>query len=167
MIDRLGVHAAHQAHLIGDAADGGEQFAQFDAGGAAAAEGADGGHRGPLRIAAGHRGETRGAPDALRNIFACPGAHHRLGVEQIDMRRPSPLPKHDDPFGSGRMVGQAGQPGHAPRRSCQFSCRCIAGQQRGQRHTADPHACRTEQAAAGDSLLVVVPQFVHGAITPA
>ena len=146
MVDRLGVHAADDANLIGDPADVRQHLGELDPGVAVAFEGLDGRLDRPLRVAAGHRREPRRAADTLGDVLAGKLAHHRLGVVEIDVRRPPSLPEHDNPLRLRRMMGEIREPGdHRPGRGP------LPAKQRCQSHAADPHAGRSEQAPARDT----------------
>ena len=60
--------------------------------------------------------ESRVVPRTLSGMsFPASRPHHRLGVEQVHMRRPAPLPEDDDALGLRGEMGQARQPGLARR----------------------------------------------------
>ena len=150
VVHRFGVHAPHQADLVGDAADAGQHLAHLDARFAVLPEALDRRDDRPLGIAARHRREPCAAADALGDILATAADQRRLGIKQVDVRRPASLPEHDDPLRRGRMMRQPWQAGRRSGLSHIARCRCVAVEQRRQRDRADAQASRAEEPPAGE-----------------
>ena len=65
----------------------------------------------PLAVAARHGREPGRPPHAVGDVLPGRRTHHRLGVEQVHVRRPAPLPEDDDSLRLRGEMGQARQPG--------------------------------------------------------
>ena len=115
VVDGLGVHASNQADLVGDRSHVREHLAHLDAGLAVLLERLDRGEGRPLAVAARHGREPGRPAHAVGDVLPGRRPHHRLGVEQVHMRRPAPLPEDDDPLRLRGEMGQARQPGLALR----------------------------------------------------
>ena len=104
MIHRFGMHAANEADLVRDAADVGKHFAERYSCLTIFFERLDRRLTRPLPVSAGHRRQTRRATNSVGDILALHFLHHRLFVEQIDVRRTATLPHHDDSLRLGKVM---------------------------------------------------------------
>ena len=109
VIHRLRVHRPHEADVVRDRPDVRQHRAHREPRAAVAPVRLDRRHAGPAGVAGRHRRQSRRAADRSRDVAARHLAQHRLVVEEIDMRRPAPLPHHDDALRLRNMMRQPGQ----------------------------------------------------------
>ena len=159
VVHRLRVHAADKADFVGQRADVREHFAELDARLPIALERFDRGQCRPLAVAARHRGEPRRSADAVGDILARVGPHDGLGIEEVDVRRPSALPEDDDALGLGGEMRQTRQP-RFPLRLV-GSTRGAVSQQRRQGRHADSARRSSEELPARDASRVFSLKVVH------
>ena len=149
VVHRLRVHASDDAEVVGQAAEIRQHLAHFDAALAVLSERLDRRHGGPLGITARHRRKPRRSADAVGDVLTSPLLEHRLGIEEVDVRRPAPLPEHHHSLRLRLVVRQPRQARLAPRCGRRRGrSKRVALEQRGEGHRADPEAGRAEQVAA-------------------
>jgi hypothetical protein len=145
VVDRLGVHRADEAKIIGDAREVREQFAHPRPALTLAGEAEDrGGHRKTL-LARGHRGEPLPLADRFGQILAALRLHLRLGIEEVHLRGRAGLEEVDDPLCLRGMVRE--------RRSGGSGGGSRASQQPGQRRGAEGGAAALQEKAAVEEIL--------------
>ena len=112
MVDRLGVHRANEAQVVGNLRRVRQQFTDFDA---ALPCGLKGKGRSGDRLAGlfgRHGRQTLTAPHTLRKFGTVSAGQTRLGIEQVELRGSSGLLQKDDPFGSCQRLNSL-RPDHA------------------------------------------------------
>ena len=142
VVDRLGVHRADEAQVIGDAGNVRQHVADLDAALAARRKLERRPDQRQRRLVAGHRGEPLAPPDRLRQLGAMLFDQRRLGIEQVELRRAAALEQINDALGLGREVRSAHHTA-AGRRTGQRA----RLEQAAQRDAAQPHAERIEETA--------------------
>ncbi len=111
MVDRLGVHRADDAEVVGDFAGVRQEVAVFDAGLAVFLEvGERAGERERGLIAA-HARQALPLTNRIGKRLKVAFTQQGLGVEGFELRRAARLEEVDDALGLGREVRAAGQGG--------------------------------------------------------
>ena len=108
MVDRVGVHGAEHADLIGDAADVREEFADFGPALAMTGELESARLAGEARLRGHHAGDALAAANRIGEIFVELTIEFGLRIQQVEVRGAAGLEEADDAFGLGGEVGQAG-----------------------------------------------------------
>ncbi len=161
VVDRLGEHRLHEAHIINDVAVAGQQIAEPRARLPMLGEFEDRPGQRQRRLLGRHAGEPLTGADEVGQLLAVLFVQQRLVVEQILLRRPAGLKQIDHSLdarremqlpehaaaGRGRGAGRAGQ-------------RTV--EQRAQRQTTQPRSRGTKEMAARDARQLVKKfRFVH------
>ena len=147
MVDRLGVHRADDAELVGDRTRVGEHLTHLDAAGAPFLEGLNRADAVVLRVATRHRGETGIAAHAGGDFLSGHLFEQRFVVKEVDVRRASALPEADHALSLGGEVRQARQPADGV--ACGLG---IAGEEGAESDGADALDAGTKEAAASQAL---------------
>ena len=132
VVDRLGVHAANEAHLVGHARRVGKQFADPHPTLAMLGKLELRRRDREAGLPRGHRREPLAVADALGEILVEPVVHERLVVVEVHLRRPADHVQIDDVLRLRREVGAVGA--------------------RHPRHAVIPHNCRPAAIATGQAL---------------
>ena len=109
VVDGLGVHRAHDADLVSDAADVGQQFADLGAGLAVTGEFESARLAGEAGLRGHHARDALAAADGVGQVFVELPFELGLGIQQVEVRRSAGLKEADDALGLGSEVRQAGQ----------------------------------------------------------
>ena len=113
MVDRLGVHRADDAHVVGHFGSPGQHFRDRLARLAVAGELVFARRDREAGLAAGHGGQPLAVADRVGQIFVVPVEHLGLVVVEVHLRGAADHVQVDDALGLGREVGAGGGVGAA------------------------------------------------------
>ena len=108
VVDRVAVGRFHEADVVGDALQVGQQVADPGAVLAAASAGPHGGDDRVMALAARHAGESLRAFDGGRDFLAVVFGERRFVIEQVDVREAAGLEEAEDALGFRCKVGERG-----------------------------------------------------------
>ena len=149
VIRHVGLHRSDDANVVDALADIGEDLADLDAALAVLLE--------FERRAEGRAGLALGPEILGRQFLARVRVEHRLGVEGVDLRRPTVHEQVDHPLRLRRQGGRLRRQRRAgSRRGGRSGERTGFGQQPAERHRAEAHAGSAEHLTSGHGT-------VHGA----
>ena len=141
MIDRLGVHRADDAEIIGKASGMRQQFAQPVASLPILFEAENGWRNREACLSRGHARDALAIANRVGQIFVKHVAQPRFVIKQIELRGSSRLGEPDDAFCFRREVWN----------SCVALCSGqLRIQQRSECRSSDPRASTTKKLATSD-----------------
>ena len=109
VVDRLGVHGAHHANIVGDLCGVRKNVAEFNAGATVFFESSERAGDGQNRLISAHSRQSLAGAHAVGQRLTVHLAQLRFRVERLEMRRPARLEEIDDALGLRGKV-RCGEP---------------------------------------------------------